>query len=80
MKTVILAGGYSTRISEDWTVTLADTGLETMTDDSLALYFVTQYYTPGAEKGYRWDDPAFNIEWPMRPVVVSDKDRGWPLV
>jgi dTDP-4-dehydrorhamnose 3,5-epimerase len=27
----------------------------------------------------RWDDPAFAIDWPAEPVVLSDKDRAWPL-
>jgi hypothetical protein len=29
-------------------------------------------------RGVRWDDPAFGIEWPMAPTVMSDKDKSWP--
>jgi dTDP-4-dehydrorhamnose 3,5-epimerase len=31
-----------------------------------------------AESGVRWDDPAFAIEWPFAPVVISEKDAAWP--
>ena len=56
-------------------------GYLSLTDDSQALYFVTQYYTPGAEKGYRFDDPAFSIAWPLPPpYIISDKDLSWPLL
>lgn len=52
----------------------------TLTDDSEVTYNVTQMYTPGAERGYRWDDPAFGIEWPITPVVISEKDLAHPLL
>lgn len=53
-------------------------GFMTLTDDVEMLYFVDEFYAPGAEGGVRWDDPRFNIEWPMAPTVISDKDRAWP--
>ncbi|MDR1663962.1 MAG: dTDP-4-dehydrorhamnose 3,5-epimerase [Clostridiales bacterium] len=50
-------------------------GYMSITDDSMALYFVSQFYTPKAEKGYRFDDPFFNIKWPVEPpYIVSAKD------
>jgi dTDP-4-dehydrorhamnose 3,5-epimerase len=56
-------------------------GYLTLTAGAQALYFVTQFYTPGAERGYRWDDPAFNIEWPLPgPFIMSGKDANWPYV
>jgi dTDP-4-dehydrorhamnose 3,5-epimerase len=53
-------------------------GFITLEDNSAVHYVVTQYYTPGAEKGIRYDDPAFNIEWPLTPAIVSDKDLIHP--
>lgn len=51
----------------------------TMEDETEATYLVSQYYTPEAERGVRWNDPAFAIEWPISdPAVISDKDRNWP--
>lgn len=51
-------------------------GFITLEDNTDVTYQVTQFYTPGAERGYRWDDPAFNIQWPIEPVVISEKDRA----
>ena len=53
-------------------------GFITLTDNTEITYQVSQFYTPGAEKGIRFNDPAFNIQWPLDVLVISDKDRGWP--
>lgn len=39
-------------------------------------YYCTQFYTPQAEKGIRYDDPLFNFKWPHSPKVISDKDKN----
>ena len=54
-------------------------GFLTLEDDTEALYFTTAYWSPDHERGVRWDDPAYGIEWPFEPAVLSDKDRAWPL-
>ncbi len=51
-------------------------GFITLEDNSEVYYPVTQFYTPGAERGLRWDDPAFNIKWPVEVTLVSEKDRS----
>ena len=54
-------------------------GYQTLVPDSEVFYQVSEYYTPGAEGGVRWDDPAFGIEWPDPDnAFLSDKDRSWP--
>jgi len=53
-------------------------GLQTLEDDTEVIYQVSQFYTPGAERGMRWNDPAFRIEWPQDIEVISDKDADWP--
>ena len=40
------------------------------------MYFVDEFYAPDLERGIRWNDPTFNIQWPIEPVVLSDKDRN----
>ncbi len=52
----------------------------TLEDDSGVIYQVGEYYTPGQERGLRYDDPALGIEWPVPIEVISDKDRSWPLL
>ncbi len=53
-------------------------GLQTLEDHTDVFYQVSQFYTPGAEGGVRYDDPAFAIEWPLPVSIISDKDLRWP--
>jgi dTDP-4-dehydrorhamnose 3,5-epimerase len=52
-------------------------GFQSLEDDSEVFYQVTQFYTPDAECGARYDDPAFVIDWPLDVKSISEKDRGW---
>ncbi|MEM9881205.1 MAG: dTDP-4-dehydrorhamnose 3,5-epimerase family protein [Pseudomonadota bacterium] len=38
---------------------------------------VSAFYAPGAESGFRWNDPTIGIEWPAPIDVISDKDQNW---
>ena len=54
-------------------------GYQALVDDSEVFYQVSQFYTPGAEQGIRWNDPAFGIEWPISEnPILSEKDKNWP--
>ena len=35
-------------------------------------------YVPDAARGVRFDDPAFGIDWPVAPAVMSERDRSYP--
>jgi dTDP-4-dehydrorhamnose 3,5-epimerase len=50
----------------------------TLTDDAEVLYLVSVPYAAGAETGFRYDDPAFAVDWPRPIEVISDKDASWP--
>lgn len=54
-------------------------GFQTLKDDTEVTYQVSQFYTPGAERGARYDDTAFGIDWPIPVSAISDKDKGWPV-
>ncbi len=49
-------------------------GYITLEDATEVYYHVTEFYTSSAEVGFRWDDPAFNIQWPIQPLNISQKD------
>lgn len=55
-------------------------GYQTLVDDTEVTYQVSGRYAPGSEQGFRYDDPAFGIEWPLPVSVISPKDAGWHLV
>lgn len=53
-------------------------GYMTLEDNTEVTYQVSQFYTPGAEQGIRWNDPAFNVDWPLTPSILSEKDKAHP--
>lgn len=55
-------------------------GYLTLEDESELLYQVGGEYRPDLQKVLRWDDPTIKIEWPERPVIVSERDANAPLL
>jgi len=55
-------------------------GYQTLVPDTEVTYQVSGRYAPGGEQGFRYDDPAFGIAWPLPVAVISEKDAAWPLV
>jgi dTDP-4-dehydrorhamnose 3,5-epimerase len=53
-------------------------GLLTLADDTEVLYQISEFYHPDASTGVRWNDPAFGIDWPARPAVISARDAAYP--
>ena len=53
-------------------------GLLTLSDNTSMLYQIDRDFDSAHARGVRWDDPAFSIDWPFRPLVVSDRDAAWP--
>lgn len=55
-------------------------GYQTLENDTEMHYMASEVYTPSAAHGVRYDDPAFQIRWPLPASVISEQDRSWPLV
>ena len=53
-------------------------GFQTLCDHTEVFYQMSKFYAPDAAAGVRFDDPAFNISWPLRVTDISTKDRNWP--
>ncbi len=53
-------------------------GFITLADDTEAFYFTDEFYAPDAERGVRWNDPKFAINWPKEPTEISEKDSAHP--
>lgn len=53
-------------------------GFLTIEPNAEVLYMVSQSYSKELERGIRWDDPHFNIQWPASPKVISERDRSHP--
>lgn len=53
-------------------------GFQTLTDHAEVFYQMTEFYDPGLARGVRWDDPAFGINWPIAPPMLSERDASFP--
>ena len=53
-------------------------GAMTLQPHTELFYLASNYYTPEAERGVRWNDPRFGIKWPHKPAVLSPKDTAFP--
>ena len=53
-------------------------GFLTLQENTEAFYLVTEFYAPDYERGIRWNDPYFNIKWPIEPLIISEKDKNHP--
>jgi dTDP-4-dehydrorhamnose 3,5-epimerase len=49
-----------------------------LTEETLVLYKVDEYYAPDFEGGVRWDDPSLAITWPALDPLLSPRDRSLP--
>ncbi|HME44452.1 MAG TPA: dTDP-4-dehydrorhamnose 3,5-epimerase [Syntrophorhabdales bacterium] len=54
-------------------------GFQTLRDNTELFYQMFTSYAPEWQRGVRWDDPAFGIEWPLRNPTMSERDRNYPL-
>jgi dTDP-4-dehydrorhamnose 3,5-epimerase len=54
-------------------------GFQSLEDDSEIIYQVSEFYTPNSELGIHWNDPEFNITWPIEEKIITEKDNSWKL-
>ena len=52
-------------------------GIQTLEDDTELIYQISQFYSPKHERGIRWNDPNFQIKWPLPVHLISEKDKSW---
>jgi dTDP-4-dehydrorhamnose 3,5-epimerase len=55
-------------------------GFVTLSDATEVYYMISVSHAPEHSRGYRWNDPAFGIQWPVVPHVISHRDAHYPLL
>ncbi|MGI9102752.1 MAG: dTDP-4-dehydrorhamnose 3,5-epimerase [Terriglobales bacterium] len=55
-------------------------GSQALRDGTEVLYQMSRPFHPQSARGVRWNDPAFNVSWPLPSITISDRDQSWPLV
>jgi dTDP-4-dehydrorhamnose 3,5-epimerase len=51
---------------------------QTLADDTELTYQVSAFYSPEHGRGFRYDDAAFAVEWPLEVTAISEQDASWP--
>lgn len=52
-------------------------GFQTLADDTEVLYQISSDYDVTKARGFRWNDPAFGIDWPLDVSVISERDLNY---
>jgi dTDP-4-dehydrorhamnose 3,5-epimerase len=55
-------------------------GFQTLEDDTVVFYQISEVYHPECARGVRWNDPAFGIQWPFPPRHISQRDASYELI
>jgi dTDP-4-dehydrorhamnose 3,5-epimerase len=53
-------------------------GFQTLENDAEIFYQISEFYSPDHQRGVRWNDPAFGIEWPPDERIISERDQNYP--
>lgn len=54
-------------------------GFQTLIENTVVQYFMSEFYHPEAAQGIRWNDSYFMIEWPILDPIISNKDNNYSL-
>jgi dTDP-4-dehydrorhamnose 3,5-epimerase len=55
-------------------------GFQCLRDDCEVFYQMSEFYYPDLARGIRWNDPDVGIRWPLDDQMLSERDRGLPLL
>ena len=53
-------------------------GFVALEDSTEVFYQMSEFYAPEHGRGIRWNDPTFEIPWPLVPTRMSERDRTYP--
>lgn len=55
-------------------------GFQTLTDHTEVWYQISEFHHPELARGVRWDDPAFDIQWPITPPILHPRDAAYDRI
>lgn len=54
-------------------------GFQTLADNTEVFYQMSEFYYPDYARGIRWNDPSLGIEWPIKQIIISSRDKSYPI-
>ena len=54
-------------------------GWISLSNDVHIHYVMSSRFELNNYDGFKFDDSFFSIPWPVKPEVISDQDRNWPI-
>ena len=54
-------------------------GFQTLEDNTVVFYQMSEFYHPECARGVRWNDPVFGIKWPENVTIISERDKNYCL-
>jgi len=52
-------------------------GWLTLSANTSLHYYMAEKFSPDHGRGFRFDDLAFEVQWPNSPLVIAERDRNW---
>jgi len=49
-------------------------GFQSLEDNTVVFYQMSEFYHTECARGVKWDDPAFGVKWPVKDNIISEKD------
>ncbi len=49
----------------------------TLEDNTIIQYYMSEFFTKKNDCGIRYNDKFFNIKWPIKPMIISEKDKNF---
>ncbi len=49
----------------------------TLKENTIVLYHHSKIYNQKGDTGFKYNDKLFNINWPIKPIVISKKDKNF---
>lgn len=53
-------------------------GFQTLEDNTEVFYQISQAYESKFSKGIKWNDKILDVKWPMKNIIISEKDKSLP--
>jgi len=53
-------------------------GFQTLEDNTVVSYQMSEFHCSGCARGVRWNDPAFGLSWPQAERTMAERDATYP--